>query len=284
MIKYMFLMFLSLSVVGCIKGGITDKDGKQIQSESLSRLKNRLEKFPEDLQLNRDLVLEYVKLYQQHKTESISVEIVKQAEKYLSLKSGDSAIEFIFYNFKSRQVMQGYNFNEIGKLREIFTKNEIVKQKGLVTPSAMEGFIAVNRYKLKREIWDINTVIKKSFKLAIKENPRYTYSYIVIARVYQEEGKYDLALGMLNQAKRISPDDPSIYVELAETYIKKSRDKKRYSCFLDDSESLKKAISQYKKAISINSNNPKLHQKLAYLFLWYNKVNLFKHEVKKHMI
>ncbi|MGI9548662.1 MAG: tetratricopeptide repeat protein [Bdellovibrionales bacterium] len=84
------------------------------------------------------------------------------------------------------------------------------------------------------QIYRMSKEFEKARKICLKgiqENPTYATGYIVLAKIYKDQNKIDLAFKSLNKAKELSPDNYQIYQLFGEIYREKKDLEKTLSAF-----------------------------------------------------
>lgn len=105
---------------------------------------------------------------------------------------------------------------------------------------------------------------------AIKVNPDYYGSHLLLGRIYYVQDKNDLALSEVQEAIRLNSNDPNNYELLGNIYA----DNIHWAENCWDSEAITEGIRAYKEAIRLAPNHISAHRGLRRLYIHQGAYNL----------
>ena len=113
---------------------------------------------------------------------------------------------------------------------------------------------------------------------SIKEQPKSSKTHFILANLYANDGRYALAIPLMDKATKLDPDNGLLHKEFAELLL----DKEESTCFYDAESPFANAISELRAASKIIPDDPDVHYFLSLIYTRVGRHFLAINEVNKY--
>jgi len=244
---------LLLLTTGCgvsTKRNNDDSSIALILGDKVLAFQQELKSDPDNIELNRKLLFEYINAYENRRSPLLLDLIYQQGKAYLALVPNDERMKVIHYDFMIKNFIL-YNRDILHEMRTLYTSSNLVDDASMPPPSAVEviKILIKNESDLLRRA----DFTKGKLKDAVRENPAYLKSYKLLSSIYENEQQYDLGIAVLKRGLKENSEDAALHQGIGRLYKKKAI--KRNSCSVMEKQILSQSLKAYNTAMKLDKSN-----------------------------
>jgi hypothetical protein len=192
----------------------------------------------------------------------------------LMLVPGNQAVIRALYNIYYDDTLHNRDALAFNNARDYFTQ---LTATSLATtnPPSLAKYIAASLSQ-EAEHQPNRQALRDILLTATQEQPHNANSYIFLAKIYNEDRYFSLALATLKLGAEHISDSTALYQAIASTYEQRADIN---GCSYEHPSDIKNAATYYKQVVPLNPNNQAVHNSLSSTLLDQNLYYLGLHEV-----
>lgn len=241
-------------------------------SAAILRLEQQVNAQPDNPELLFNLAIAYLAEDETNKSTKHQAMALANLNKVLQLAPGNVATLKAIYNIHYENTMKGKK-NAFSAARKTFFQLPVA-QRAHLNPPSLAKF--VHLYIISKQSPNQNpTDVYEALLAASIEHPTNDKAYIQLAKIYNHQKYYPLALATLKLGEEHIQHSAELYKTIANTYEARAA---MNGCSYEKIAYLNNAIDYYKSAISLEPDDVELHFNLAQLYMDNNLHQLALHE------
>ena len=206
----------------------------------------------------------------------------------LLVMAGNQATIHALYNIYYNDTLSNHNSLAFAKATEYFQQlSEQARAK--MNPPSLAQFVATALLQESKQQAVNHQALREILLRAIQEQPQSDNAYIQLAKLYNDDHYFSLALATLKLGAENITDSVELYNAIAFTYENRAN---LHNCNYEHPSDIINAAKYYKLAIPLNPNNSQQHYKLAstlfdqnlgYLGLYESELVLALHQTSTNL-
>ena len=250
-------LLVVLFIAACASNSYRTLDPKYVE------LREQAEQAPDDILLLSRVADQARQNYSTTGINEYSEDAIRYLERLLQLNPGHVGASVVLYSVLGDRMLRTTSLRDMPRLRSLFQQTSILQHTDKVAPPSFVEAIV----RLRSGHGDSSLAeVRSSLREALKENPQYLRTQIMLGGIYMDMGKPRVAEAMFLATLKKGPSDPGdskllafFLNDLSEgTMCDLDRDKHR--------SQLRNAIEATKAALKTNPHNPDLAYNLSILY------------------
>ncbi|WP_428034596.1 tetratricopeptide repeat protein [Amphritea sp.] len=261
--RYLLLLCAVIVMYGCQAVPVE-------QQKAIEAIKEK-QVTSDDAGLHLELAKRYIAVAQENQSVEYIEKAVSELEQFSEKVPDHIGAKLIRYNLYFSLTEQG-DLSRGKKLDALFNElPEIIKDK-VHPPSLAAAF-----YQIRSSGFSNKSVLRKLLHKSIKEQPKDGRAYIILADLYAEDGRQELAIPLLERGVGLNPEDGYLHMALGDLLI----EKQEVSCFYEVDKLYQRALAELRTASKYIPDNPNLHYSLGRVYSHLGRHVLSINEIKK---
>jgi pentatricopeptide repeat protein len=195
---------------------------------------------------------------------------IAQYEKFLSLQPRHEGANLALYSLKYGRLLKSPRPELLREIKQIYERIPQSTRTAMMPLSTVEAVALMVAAEKSGSSKTGREQIRSLLQSGIRENPRYSRSYFLLARNYNLHKEYDLEIAVLRQAAFMFPDNPEVAKKLAEALDNKLLG---MECYVADPSLLEDTMQAWQKALVGAPEDARIHQQLS---LKYGLMGLYE--------